>query len=55
MNGTVLYARVWLNKVTLNLLLRYKESVGSDKSVERLMVEMHNPTTGLKCFKLNME
>ena len=54
-NGTVLYARAWLNKAALNLLLRYKDSVGSDKSVERLMVEMHNPTTGLKCLKLNME
>ena len=54
-NGTYLYARAWLNKAALNLLLRYKESVGSDKSVERLMVEMHNPTTGLKCLKLNME
>ena len=32
-NGTVLYARAWLNKAALNLLLRYKESVGSNKSV----------------------
>ena len=44
------------SKAALNLLLRYKkESVGTDQSVERLMVEMHNPTTGLKCLKHNME
>lgn len=54
-NGQYLYARAWLNKAALNLLQRYKETTGTDKSIERLMVEMHNWTTGLKCLQVSLD
>ena len=54
-NGQYLYARAWLNKAALNLLQRYKETTGTDKSIERLMVEMHNWATGLKCLQVSLD
>ena len=53
-NGRYLYTRTWLNKAALNLLQRYKQSIGSDKSIERLMTEMHNPSCALKCLQLSL-
>lgn len=53
-NGKYIYARTWLNKTALNLLENYKAKTKSSKSLERLMVEMHNPKTAIKCLKLNL-
>ena len=48
------WQRQRIPKVLTYLLLRYKEAVGSDKSIERLMLEMNNSAVGLKCLKINM-
>lgn len=54
-NGKYLYARTWLNKVTLNLLKQFQKSSGSTKSIERLMVDMNDPYVAIRCLKSNID
>lgn len=53
-NGKYLSARTWLNKIALNLLQNFKNAENSTKSLERLMVQMHDPKVALKCLRLNL-